>query len=533
MKKLFSLLILLVFSAVLAGCGKESVYVESLYLGDGTMWEHIFEKGEPLEFDSAPMGIVLPHHSITQFTTNRFYEGLAKVKNPSVVVVLGPNHFEASLETGNDNVQTCEMCVYSTTEGDLELDSDLIDDMVDEGAAVYNDTAFPQEHAIFAHSPFIKHYFPEAKIVPVLFKWDTPISELKKMSTFLDDNLPPDALVLASVDFSHYVVDGAALFHDEASNATITNFDYSNIFDLELDSPSSIYTLLGLMEERGYMEAELKKHTNLTDFIEEHEEETTSHLYFAFYKGDVEPYQGVSIFAVGSLPDDNTLEFMTSWEWDQDYDESVDYTTNKQLRDIRGTEDRFLVGADFYLFDHLDNACTLEEQNYMKIVFCKFIEDEDAEKEYLDMIKEIDENVDEVVVLFEYQGGGEVDDDRKHFTRSLAKQGVDIFIGRGLDDIVPFETYKGNLLFHNLGDFIVDNKLITDLNALSSGMVLGLHITPYNYVIYTFPITIINGYPSLEDYSKRTTLFNIYKDDAILDRHDDTNQDKGYINIER
>ncbi|MFH1533702.1 MAG: AmmeMemoRadiSam system protein B [Nitrospirota bacterium] len=534
MKKLFSLLILLLFSAVFTGCGKEYIYIDSLYPEDEAMWKHIFDKGESIEFETAPMGIILPHHSITQFTVNSFYAGLAKVKDPSVVVVLGPNHFESGLETGkSDNVQTCNACIYSTTDGDLMLDEDFIDDMVDDGVAVYNDTTFAQEHAVFAHSPFIKHYFPEATIVPILFKWDTSIDELKEVSDFLDENLPADALVLASVDFSHYVPDGMALFHDDASYASITNFDYSNIFDLELDSPSSIYTLLSLMDARGYMNSELKKHTNLTDFIDEHKEETTSHLYFAFYKGEVDPYQGVSILVVGSLPDDNTLEFMTSWKWDENYDEASDQTINKQLRDIRGTEDRFLVGADYYLFDHVENECSVEEQNYMKIAFCKFSEDEGAEKEYLDIIDKIKEDVDEVVLLFDYQGGGEVDEDRKFFTRALAKKGVDIFIGRGLKEIVPFETYKGNLLFHNLGNFIVDNKLVTDLNALSSGIALGLHITPYNYIIYTFPVSITNGYPTLEDYSKRTTLFNIYKEDAILDRHDSTNQDKGFINVER
>lgn len=533
MKRLFLLLILLLFSAVLAGCGKEYVYIDSLYPNDELMWEHIFDKGEPIEFETAPIGVVLPHHSITQFTVNRFYAGLAKAKSPSVVVVLGPNHFEASLETGSDNVQTCNACIYSTTDGDLMPDEDFIDDMVDESAAVYNDAAFPEEHAIFAHSPFIKHYFPEAKIVPIIFKWDTPIDELKKVGNYLNKNLPEDALVIASVDFSHYVPDGMALFHDDASYASITNFDYSNVFDLELDSPASIYTLLNLMEGRGYMDSELKGHTNLTDFVEEHKEETTSHLYFAFYEGEVVPYQGVSILTVGNLPDDHTLEFMTSWEWDEYYDEASDQTINKQFRDIRGTEDRFLTGADFYLFDHVDNECSIEEQNYMKIAFCKFLEDEDAKKEYLNMINEIKKEVDEVVLLFEYQGGGEVDDDRKFFTRTMAKQGVDIFIGRGLEEVVPFETYRGNLLFHNLGDFVVDNKLITDLNALSSGIALGLHITPYNYTIYTFPISITNGYPSLEDYSKRITLFNIFKEGAILDHHDNTNQDKGFINIER
>ncbi len=530
MKKIFSILILVVFSAVLAGCSeKEYISIQSLYPGDARMWEHIFDVEEPYEFESAPFGVILPHHSITAFNLAQFYAGLAQVVDPSVVVVIGPNHFE----NGVANIQTCEACLYSTTGEDLELEEDIVDKLVDENAAVYNDQTFPEEHAVFAHSPFIKNYFPDAKVVPVALQWDVPIDEIKKLGNVLDKNLPDDALVIASIDFSHYVPDGMALFHDKASLATITNFDYKNFFDLELDSPASLYAFEYLMEKRGYMKSELLAHTNLTDFLTEHEEETTSHLYFAFYEGAMKLYEGVSILSFGNIPEDHTLDFMKNWKWDPDYDERLDYSTTKQLRDIRMEEDRFLVGADYLVFDLVDNECVLEEQNGMEVAFCKLIEDKDSEKEYLRIIKEAAGESDLVYLLFEYQGGGELDYDRKFFTRALAKKGVDIFVGRGIEEVILFETYRGNLLFHSLGDFIVDNQLITDLNALSNGMVLGLHVTPDYYYIYTFPVVVTNGYPALVDYSKRPALFNIFKEDAILGRRDEVDDSKGILKIKR
>ena len=44
MKKIFLLLILVVFSSTLAGCGKEYFYIDSLYPRDEMMWEgHLVE----------------------------------------------------------------------------------------------------------------------------------------------------------------------------------------------------------------------------------------------------------------------------------------------------------------------------------------------------------------------------------------------------------------------------------------------------------------------------------------------------------
>lgn len=529
MKKLFSLLILIVFSLILTGCGKEYTRIQTLYPGDEKMWDFIYDNAEDYDFKSVPFGMIMPHHSITDKKVAGLYEEASKHKNPSVVVVIGPNHFEKGLA----DIQTCSACIYDTTVGELKLEEDFIEDMVDENVAVYNDETFVEEHAFYTHAPFIKKYFPDAKIVPIAMQWDVPIDEIKKLSTFLDNNLTEDDLVVASVDFSHYVPEEMASFHDKASFATIANFDYPNIFDLELDSPASVYTLMDLMAKRSYVEAELMEYTNLTYFVEEHKEESTSHQYIAFFKGKKNNYEGVSVLAFGNLPDDHDFEFMTNWKWDRNYDEDSDQTYNKLLRDIRGTEDRFLVGADYYLFDLPDNECSIEEQNNMKIAFCKFLEDEDREKEYLDIIDNIKEDVDDVVLLFEYQGGGELDDDRKFFTRALAKEGVDVYFGRGLDEVYPFETYKGSLLFHNMGDFMMDNKLVTDLTAKSSGITLGLHITPDKYYIYTFPIVVMNGYPTLVDYSKRPALFNIFKEDAILDRQDEVNEKTGVIKIDR
>ncbi len=324
------------------------------------MWQHVFDEGEEsYVFEANPFGVIIPHHMIAAYQLARFYEGLAKVKNPSVIVIVGPNHYE----NGEADIQTCLSCIYKTNEGDLNLELEYIQKMLDKGIAEKQDDTFINEHAIHAHTPYIKHYFPDARIVPILLQWEMPITEVEKLSEWLNDNLPEDALVLASVDFSHYIPAEAADFHDRSSFAGISNFDFQNIYDLEVDSPSSIYLILDLMKKRGYERAIRLEHTNLDQFLSKASEYSTSHQYFEFVKGEKQNVNGLGIMLIGKVGD---LGIVDNWNWDRKERSEKD----DPLYHLRGQEDRFLTGTDFLIFNPKD-GCEEKTQNGMTVNICK------------------------------------------------------------------------------------------------------------------------------------------------------------------
>lgn len=280
MKKLILFLGLL--AVTFMGCGEQSfLIINSEYPGDYKMWDHFFAVEGEYKFESAPLGIILPHHLIAAESITKFYKGLTKVINPSVIFILGPNHYE----NGNADIQTCKNCVYTTTNGIVELDLNFVNKLINDDIAVMGDEIFKKEHTFFTHTPFIKRFFPDAKIVPIAVKLKISIEKVLELSDWFDKNLPENVLVLTSVDFSHYQPLSVADLHDQASFAAITNFEFEKIYNLELDSPSSIYALLDLMKKRGYIKVERLAHTNLATIIEKPDlKETTSHQYFAFYK---------------------------------------------------------------------------------------------------------------------------------------------------------------------------------------------------------------------------------------------------------
>ena len=531
MKKLSIVAILVLFLLTLSGCSKPvNVYPD--FAGDVRMWENMLDAAEPFEFEKMPLGTIMPHHLVAGDVIAQMYEGISKVDTPSTVFVIGPNHFD----TGDADIQTCKNCVFKTTVGDLDVDEDLISKLVKDGVAVQHDDSFLKEHAIHSHVTYIKDHFPDAKIVPIILKWKASTDGLDDLANWLYANVPEDALVVASVDFSHYIPVEIADFHDTASEATILNFDYNNIYDLEIDSPASIYTILNFLEKRGYTNGKKYAHTNLQDYMTTHTEETTSHQFFGFFEDeeieeDLGAYKSASILSFGSLPEDNTLTFMDNWQWDPSYDEATDHTITKQLRDIRGTEDRTLQGADYYVFDMDDNVCRTETQNEMKVAFCKFVEGTYDDKEFNETLDNIDNESDLVYLLYEWEYG-EWTSAKERFVKRLTDD-IDIFVGRGLDEIVPMHIYRHSLLFYSLGDFIVDNKLVTDLNAKSDGIMLGIHATEEMFGVFISPIDVVNGYPILKDFSERPRAFSDYVDDVNLGHGDEVDNIYGTMLIER
>lgn len=355
--------------------GRESgdeVRVYSSYANDPQMWQHIFDYDGEYDFSSLPAGAILPHHIIDAKELNKFYKGLAaayegkKNNKPDLFIIFGPNHYQA----GEANVQTCFDCVYETFNGDLEVDREAAVALVASGAADRRDATFENEHAIHSHSQFIKKYFPEAKILPIVFQWKMPVAELKPVAKWILGNIvDKSSFSIASVDFSHYVSAEMADFHDESSWASIANFDFENIYDLEIDSPSSVYTLMGLVHDSGYNSAQRLAHTNTQDLTPEKIARTTSHQFITFSKGNVAQQNVVTALVFNDDFGNSALGIFNSWDWWPD-GVRVGPLPFPELNAIRGEEDRFLMGADYIVFKLKDGECEVGTQNGLEISFC-------------------------------------------------------------------------------------------------------------------------------------------------------------------
>lgn len=471
-------------------------------------------------FKNEIAGAFVPH-SVDQLSAlNSFYSGLAEFMSPSVIILVAPTSDGENI----NNIQTCPSCVFSTIYGETEVHSSLSSKLITDKIAVNASQSFAEETIAAFQTSFISEYFPETTVVPIVINDRIDLLEVRKLSRWLDENVPNDAFIIVNENFSTFQMKEVNQFHNNSAITSITNFDYENIFDLEIDNPSAVYAVMEFFGGRGFGKVFSPQEGFMIFEKSDNDEEE-----------DAEKIKMMSLLSVGALPKDHNLGINSSWEYDPNYIERNDRTTFRLLREIKGAEDRFFRGVDYVVFDvPVMNDCIVEEQNDMKISFCKFYESEDLK----DILKKINNHIEEnesdlVYLLFEFVGGGELDENRKLLVRAITKEHVDIFVGRGIKEYSSPIYYKGSLIFYSLGDFVLDNKLANEFASSSSGMVIGLTATPENFEIYTFPINIQTGYPKIRDAAERSEMFKTYVQGADLPREAVFNYSLGTIKIAR
>lgn len=187
-------------------------------------------------------GAIIPHHLYVDFLIDEFYQTLAS-PNIEQIILVSPNHFGY----GYSYIQKSEYADF--------------------------------EHGIKNHLPYIEKYFPNAKILTITIKQDTPVDKLDQLIAELNSKNLKNTLVLASIDFTHNEYEEFGLQND---NRTITwlsnipqNFTYEDIQTLTsslgsnkntiaMDSPETFYVFAKLMQSQKATSFELFKRTSTT-----------------------------------------------------------------------------------------------------------------------------------------------------------------------------------------------------------------------------------------------------------------------------
>lgn len=440
------------------------VEVVGTYPGDERMWSALVAKGEHFELGGPVTAAVAPHHLIDGFELAGFWQALA-TQRPSTVVLVAPDHYVKGV-----GVTGARAVRWQTVFGALDADAALAEQL----ALATNDLAFQGEHSVHVHAPFIRKQLPAARFVPVLLQWETPRDRLEALAQRLHETLPPDALVVASVDFSHYQPEPWASFHDEASLATVTAFDLEGLFEREVDSPESLFVALRFAQLRGASQATRVLHTNSQRRRESLMLDSTSHQYFVLTKGAPRPVPALTVAVTGDAP--STLGVVGPWRWSMTGDAGM--PSNPLLSRLRGKEDRFFMGADttvFSLAPGTQQTFDVRGQS-MSVVG-------------VDLSKPLPAKLDgDCVVVLAHRAGV---DERAALERArrLFPLGADAVIGRDFGALRPIEWLDGGVFAPALGaTFSKDGR----------GRILGVTCAQGQTRARSVPIIVKDGIPRLD-----------------------------------
>ena len=141
--------------------------------------------------------IIVPHagYVYSGFTANLAYFS-CKNKNPKRVIVIGPSH---RIYLKGASVSLYDE--YETPLGNILIDKTFTENLIKEYAFLDFNIECEFEHSTETQMPFIKHYFPDASIVEIVYG-KMPYEELSLLvDEVLDDE---ENLLVISTDLSHF-----------------------------------------------------------------------------------------------------------------------------------------------------------------------------------------------------------------------------------------------------------------------------------------------------------------------------------------
>lgn len=225
-------------------------------------------------------GGIIPHHLFPGFILTDFFNRLT-TQNPKTIILIGPNHYEK----GNFKVLT-SLYAWDTPYGKVEPEESIINRLIKSGAVKVDEEVLPHDHAVAGMMPFISYYLPNTKVVPLLISGHTTQKDVEVLARNLKNFMNKDTVLVAHVDFSHYLTNEQAKEKDKVSLEVLRNFDYRQLFTLNndyVDSPPAIATLLMVMQLLGTTKMDLLFNTNSGELQKDDYIETTSYFSITYY----------------------------------------------------------------------------------------------------------------------------------------------------------------------------------------------------------------------------------------------------------
>ena len=224
--------------------------------------EELFYKGEFDKYDmkvsGTTKGAIVPHHNLAGRYLSGFFTSLSG-RPIKTVVLIGPDHKATSFGT----FYSADVS-WNTEFGPVHSDLELVESLVNKGIVNKNNKLLGDEHSIVALMPYFARYIPEVKIVPLVVN-ETKLESIKKYADDIAIHITEGVLVIAAVDFSHYLNIEEVVAKDLETLSAINSRDHAKLLSYgndHLDSPTSIVLLDLIMQNLGKGKLDVLVHSN-------------------------------------------------------------------------------------------------------------------------------------------------------------------------------------------------------------------------------------------------------------------------------
>lgn len=229
---------------------------------------------------SSTQRVIVPHHSIASEAIALGIRSLAS-SSPQTVLVISPDHFDQCLT---------ELCTtsgsFETFFGKADVSEKHVQKLLRHPGVTLSPFLFKEEHGIYTIVPFIKHYLPEAHIVPIVLsqKMTGSRKAREKILAAIESLLEEESVALVfSTDFSHYLPLDESNEKDRETRKVFCSGNTEEILKLNnadhSDCPLCLWLAAKEAQTHDYWNPEIIWHSNSVDLLKDSSlQETTSHF---------------------------------------------------------------------------------------------------------------------------------------------------------------------------------------------------------------------------------------------------------------
>jgi len=225
---------------------------------------------------------VVPHHLLAKNMIDRFFEHISSQGKVESIILLSPDHFKSAIINHNKSFIGLDQNMSKETFFNLQINTTLSKLLSRENMIISDNSAISYDHGITNLLSFIKKYCPNANILPILIPENISQKQIEKLVKIIDRKTSSSTVMIASVDFSHYLPYRAAYFHDKKSIRTLLNFEQAGFKNIEVDCWQALYAIRFFAQLRKSENPYIIDHKCANDFMDLKSEETTSYFSLAY-----------------------------------------------------------------------------------------------------------------------------------------------------------------------------------------------------------------------------------------------------------
>jgi len=192
---------------------------------------HQFGPGKmpPTKTQRKIFGVICPHAGYMYsgpIACHSFYAISSEL--PKLFIIVGPNHWGIG-----SNVATMKDCNWSTPLGEIEVDSEAVEDILSSTEIIQIDNlAHLREHSIEVQIPLLQEVFSDFKILPISL-----INQNKDITQEIGHAIAKiaekkNSMIIGSSDFTHYEQNEFAHEQDRALIEPILKLDVREFYDV-------------------------------------------------------------------------------------------------------------------------------------------------------------------------------------------------------------------------------------------------------------------------------------------------------------